>query len=83
MLRVFGFAAGLVLLAVVADVVVVPVFAGTDTPAFVVVVVPAGTGAADVVGVVAGSSVSGAGTAGKGLESTLAIISFRPASELL
>ena len=97
MLRVFGFAARfafavcvVVVVAFGAVVVVVEaagvaVFAGGVTvpgarvdPVVLGLLVP---GKADVVGVVAGSSVIGVGTGGNGFDNTAAIISDNPLSE--
>ena len=96
MLRAFGFAAGLVLAVVVVfgavvaaveatGVVVLFVAGGTIVPGATVDPVVLGLldpGKADVVGAVAGSSVKGVGTGGNGLDMTVAIISFKPASLL-
>ena len=65
--------------AVVGLLVAALVAAGAVEPG---VVVPPDAGVVEVAGA-AGNVVSGVGTGGSGLVITLAIISFRPASELL
>ncbi len=86
---VFGVAVvvvfGAIVAAVGAVVVVLFVAGGMTDPGATVVPVVLGLldpGMADVVGVVAGSSVMGVGTGGNGLDITVAIISFKPASDL-
>ena len=77
---------GAVVVAVVVAGVVVLLGAGCATvpgatvePVVLGLLVP---GRAEVVGVVAGSSVIGVGTGGNGFDNTVAIISFNPASDL-
>ena len=76
---------GAVVVAVVVAGVVVLFVAGATVPGATVEPVVLGLlvpGRADVVGAVAGSSVIGVGTGGNGFDNTVAIISFKPASDL-
>ena len=61
---------------------VVALLVGAGAAVELALVVPPDAGVVDVAGA-AGHVVSGVGTGGNGLDMTLAIISFRPASELL